>query len=226
MIPIDSDTKKAVWAIIKRQMDKFRVPLPDGDPRIKEVQKIIDKHYLDMAISYRIKHARSRLKKHCYKDEPEEVLEIICAARAEAECYRVADFVNELDMLCFELKCEPIQTDSGTFEPRYGPQRTYQDMENEVATKLSTQDPYMARVKILKEVGGKFVAREYLLQTLPLAPGISEAALEARFKRIQNRTRQLYCKPRAQVEAQITARQQKLLDTTSPATSGRTKRVG
>ncbi len=226
MIPIDSDTKKAAWVIIKGQMDRFRVRLPDGDPRIKEVQKIIDKHYHDLAISYRIKHARSRLKKHCYKDEPEEVLEIVCAARAESECSRVADFVNELDMLCFELSQEPIQTDSGAFEPRYGPQRTYQDMENEVATKLAGLDPYNARVKIIKEVDGKFVAREYLLQTLPLTPGISEAALEARFKRIQNRTRKLYCKPRAQVEAAIAERQQKLLDTTSPANSGRTKRVG
>jgi hypothetical protein len=229
MIPVGSDTRRAVWAIVKGQMGRFRIPLPADHPQLNDVYDIIVKYWHDKAIAYRNAHAHSRIKTRWSIDDPkptDEELDIACRARAEAECERVKNFVYDLDMLCYELSKEPIQVASGQHEPRYGPTRTYQDMENEIATRLATLDPFNAWVKIIKTVDGINVMREYSVHTLPLQPGISEAALVARFQRIQSRTRKLYCKPRAQIEAQIADRQQTLLATNASPTSGRTRRTG
>jgi hypothetical protein len=228
VIPVDSETKQAIWALIKGYLDQYKFEAPPSGAASPDMGKVVLAQGFAKALKLRYKHARFRIKERWF-DFPkptDEEIHIACLARAQAECERVLDFITCLDMLCYGLQKEPIQVDSGQHEPRYGPVRTYQDMENEVATKLSSLDPYTAWVKVIKTVEGKSVMREYALQTLPLQPGISEAALTASFKRIQKRTRKLYCKPRAVVAAQILDRQQKLLKNIQTAPSTRSRRVG
>jgi len=51
-----------------------------------------------------------------------------------------------------------------------------------------------------------------VLQTLPLAPGVDDVALQQRIAAIQQTTRSAYGKARSLVEEEITTRQEQLIE--------------
>ena len=85
------------------------------------------------------------------------------------------------------LAAEPVMVDTGQYQPVYR-QRTYQDMENEIANSLSQLPNYHARVKLL--------TGEHTIRTHPAAPLLPEAQINERIAFIKKRMReQGYCKP-------------------------------
>jgi hypothetical protein len=78
-------------------------------------------------------------------------------------------------------------------------------MENEVASKLTTQPNYQARVRTL--------TGEWSIQTLPPSPGLSGSEFTVRLEKVREQTRAIYCRPRADVEMEIAERQAALMET-------------
>jgi Type IV secretion-system coupling protein DNA-binding domain len=83
--------------------------------------------------------------------------------------------------------------------PKLAPVRTYADMENEIASKLTNLPNHQAKVKTL--------SGEYTLLTLPPTTGVTGQALDERRVKVREQTRKGYCKPRLEVEQEIAARQ-------------------
>ncbi len=115
------------------------------------------------------------------------------------------EFLSSLTDVMDILACHPILVDTGQYRPRYGPPRTYQDMENEIASKLTNLPNFEARVKT---IGGECTIRTQLPSP---SAALSGEALAARLTRIQEQTRRLYCQPRAQVEEEIRRRHARYL---------------
>jgi hypothetical protein len=95
----------------------------------------------------------------------------------------------------------PILVDTGQYQPRYQ-NRTFADMENQIARDLTQQPNFQARVKLL--------SGEHIIQTKKSSQGLTGSQLEDRIARIQAQTRQNYCKPRIEVEREIRERQERL----------------
>jgi hypothetical protein len=123
----------------------------------------------------------------------------------------------------------PIMTGSGHYQPRtrkqitylthpretithprvaiIHPQRTYQDVKNDIANQLSSMPDFTARTRITIE--GQTV--EHTIKTLEPEKGLFGKPLQERIADIQSRNKDPqyggYCRPRKDVEAEITNRQ-------------------
>jgi hypothetical protein len=91
--------------------------------------------------------------------------------------------------------------DTGQYQPKYQ-NRTFADMENQIARDLTNQPNFQAKVKLL--------SGEHVIQTKNSPPGLTGLQLEERIAQIQTQTRNNYCKPREAVETEIRARQERL----------------
>ena len=100
------------------------------------------------------------------------------------------------------LSQNPILVDTGSqYQPKYQ-NRTFADMENEIARDLTNQPNYQAKVKLL--------SGEHTIQTKKYPPGLTGKYLEARIEQLTEQTRKNYCKPRTEVEREISERQDHL----------------
>ncbi len=97
------------------------------------------------------------------------------------------------------LAKEPILEPSGQQEPIYDKPRSFADMGQEIANTLVNLPNFQAKVKTL--------TGEYLIDTLPHSPGLSDAQLAARIALVREHTRKTVCRPRQEVEAVIKQRQ-------------------
>jgi hypothetical protein len=116
---------------------------------------------------------------------------------------RCIDFFTSLRKTMEVLSLDPILVDTGQHEPIFDKPRTYADMQNEIATRLSTLPNYQAKVRMVNS--------EALVQTLPPTPHMSDELLTARHERVKDQTRKLYCRERMEVEEDITQRQETLM---------------
>jgi hypothetical protein len=139
-------------------------------------------------------------------------------AQIEAAARLVA-MITELRYTMAALAAEPILIDTGQYQPRYQ-NRTYQDMENQIARDLTQQPNFQARVKLL--------SGEHTIQTKNFPPLLTGTLLQARIAQVHTQTRRNYCKPREAVECEIRERQERLLyeratieTTTTKARGGR-----
>jgi Type IV secretory system Conjugative DNA transfer len=97
---------------------------------------------------------------------------------------------------------EPILVDTGRYQHKYQ-QRTYADMENEIANALSTQPNFHAKVKLL--------AGEHVIRTSPPLQGLTGERLTDRIRGIKQQMRSPtfgYCKHYREVEREIRERQE------------------
>jgi|GEM_PF-1964072 len=113
-------------------------------------------------------------------------------------------FIISLRQLVDILAHEPILVDSGQHEPILDKPRTYADVQNQIATDVTNLSQYSARCKL-----GHI---EVTMKTLPLAAGLSDDLLEKRKGTIRDTTRNMYCKPRLEVEEEIATRQATLIE--------------
>jgi hypothetical protein len=132
---------------------------------------------------------------------------------------RLVAMITELRYTMATLANHPILVDTGQYQPRYQ-NRTYQDMENQIARDLTQQPNFQARVKLL--------SGEHTIQTKNFPSLLTGTLLQARIAQIQAQTRRTYCKPRQTVETEIRERQERLLyeratieTTTTKARGGR-----
>jgi hypothetical protein len=109
---------------------------------------------------------------------------------------------------CIEaLAAEPIMVDSGKYQMLPGTQRSFSDMQNEIANTLKNLPPYHAKVKLVTSRAGQETVCEHTIRTPIKDTGLSGQALLARIDRIQRQTRARYCTPREEVQKAIRARQ-------------------
>src|SRR5258708_2391171 len=121
-----------------------------------------------------------------------------------AQAEMVINFVTTIRQLMGVLAADPIMVDSGQHEPIYDKPRTYADVQNQIATDLANLLPFHAKCKLGHT--------ELVLQTLPLAPGVDDVALQQRIAAIQQTTQSAYGKARSLVEEEITTRQEQLIE--------------
>jgi hypothetical protein len=115
------------------------------------------------------------------------------------EFNQMVNFIQCLRDVMDVLAAKPVLVDSGQYQPKYGPPRTYADVQNEIATNLANLPRFTARVKC--EDG------EFVVKTLAPSQGLYGKALDERIERIRARTRRNYCRPRREVEQEIADRQ-------------------
>jgi len=98
---------------------------------------------------------------------------------------------------------EPVLVDSGQYRPIYR-QRSFNDVEAEVANLIKTQDNYVARVKVLTS--------EHTIRTAPPPPLLPDEQINDRINYIKNNMLNLgLCKPAHEVEEEVRLRHEKLL---------------
>jgi hypothetical protein len=102
------------------------------------------------------------------------------------------------------LAHEPILVDTGQYQPKYT-NRTYQDMENQIARDLANSPNYTAKVKIVN-------AGEYTIKTKPAPQGLTGTALAERIEAVKRHCRALgYTRHYTEVIEQARKRQEYLL---------------
>jgi hypothetical protein len=107
------------------------------------------------------------------------------------------------------LAISPITASSGIYENVPGIQRTYADMQNEIASTLVTLPQRTARVKIAEEDGIVEHTIQIMQPERSLLRGIGTSLRQERLKRIQKQNRDDgYCRPRKEVEREIDRRQE------------------
>jgi hypothetical protein len=132
--------------------------------------------------------------------------------RAEAVVQMIIDFRRCLTALAKD----PLRTETGLYQPIYR-QRTYTDMQAQIANDLSQQENYIARVKTLTS--------EHTIRTNPLTPPMTEAQLTARIEAIKQHMReQGLCRPAHAVEAEVRQRHEQLRERNDPPPPSHTNR--
>jgi hypothetical protein len=119
------------------------------------------------------------------------------------------------------LAQEPILVDTGQYQPKYQ-QRTYADMENQIANDLSQLQNFTARVKLV-------TGEEHVIRTHPAPQGLSVQALAGRISAIKDRMNALgYTRYAPEVEKDVRDRHERLRQPTEepPPTRARVRRAG
>jgi hypothetical protein len=140
------------------------------------------------------KFINSRLQKSLFGS-------VTAQSRREMEpARRLVNMITELRYTMAILVENPILVDTGQYQPKYQ-NRTFADMENEIARDLTQQPNFQVKVKLL--------AGEHTIQTKDSSPGLIGSQLVQRIAQIQAQTRKNYCKPRTAVETEIRERQER-----------------
>jgi hypothetical protein len=117
---------------------------------------------------------------------------------------RIVTMLTELHYVLSVLQKYPIMVDTGQYQPKYQ-NRTYQDMENQIARDLANAPNYTAKVKLVN--GG-----EYVIRTKPAAETLTGDALAERIEAIKRHMRALgYTRHYTEVQEEIKKRQEHLL---------------
>ena len=139
--------------------------------------------------------------KFIHKDSVAKFIGSSSLKRARNAATAAVKMITELRYAMAQLAQYPILVDTGQYQPKYQ-NRTFADMENEIARDLTQQPNFQAKVKLL--------SGEHTIQTKNYPPGLTGKYLEARIEQITEQTRLNYCKPRAAVEEEIRQRQERL----------------
>ncbi len=126
--------------------------------------------------------------------------------RASEELGGVTGFWTWVYLLSKELAKEPIMVDSGKYEQVEGPRMTFADMANMVANEITQYPRGRARAKLTVTQDKKPVIVEHILTTIPPGAGLKNLAMKK--QQIIDNTKRNYCKSRAEVEKEITRRQE------------------
>ena len=114
-------------------------------------------------------------------------------------------FIASLRLVMLVLADDPILINTGQHEPIYDKPRTYQDVQNEIATRLANLPKFTARVKM---IGSDDKPVEHTVKTLKPERGFRGIALQDRIESIRaNNIRDKYCLQRSDVEEEIRKRQ-------------------
>ena len=125
-----------------------------------------------------------------------------CRKKKKPAAIALVNLITELRYTMETLAKQPILVDTGSqYQPKYQ-NRTFADMENQIARDLTNQPNYQAKVKLL--------SGEHTIQTKNIPPGLIGLQLEQRIAQIQTQTRNNYCKPCTEVEREIRERQDRL----------------
>lgn len=117
---------------------------------------------------------------------------------------RIVTMLTELRYCLGALAKAPILVDTGQYQPKYQ-NRTYQDMENQIARDLTNAPNYTAKVKLV--TGG-----EYTLKTKPAPQGLTGDALAERIEAVKRHCLILgYTRHYTEVMEDIRKRQEHLL---------------
>jgi hypothetical protein len=124
-----------------------------------------------------------------------------CRRKKKPAALALVNMITELRYTMETLAKQPVLVDTGQYQAKYQ-NRTFADMENQIARDLANQPNYQAKVKLL--------SGEHTIQTKNIPPGLIGLQLEERIAHIQAQTRLNYCKPRTEVEREIRERQDRL----------------
>ncbi len=115
-------------------------------------------------------------------------------------------FTASLRLVMQILASDPILINTGQHEPIFDKPRTYQDVQNEIATRFANLPKFTARVKTI-DVNGSPI--EYTVKTITPERGFRGVSLQDRIDRIRaNNIKDGYCRQRAEVEEEIRLRQE------------------
>ena len=93
--------------------------------------------------------------------------------------------IREIRTVCEILAAKPITAATGEHEQVVSGQRSYQDMENEMASLLVNLPNHVAYVRI----GSSEHSEAPRIETMPLISGVSDNELKIRWEQIQAQTR-------------------------------------
>jgi hypothetical protein len=117
---------------------------------------------------------------------------------------RIVTMLTELRYVLTVLAESPIMIDTGQYQAKYQ-NRTYQDMENQIARDLANALNYTARVKLVN-------AGEYTIKTKPAAESLTGDALAERIDAVKRHCRVLgYTRHYTEVMEELRKRQEQLL---------------
>ena len=136
-----------------------------------------------------------------HKDSVAKFIGSSSLKRARNASAAAVKMITELRYAMDALAQHPILVDTGQYQPKYQ-NRTFADMENQIARDLTNQPNFQAKVKLL--------SGEHVIQTKESPPGLTGAQLAERIAQIQTQTRKNYCKPQLEVEREIRERQERL----------------
>lgn len=120
---------------------------------------------------------------------------------------RLVSMITELRYTMDVLAKQPILIDTGQYQFKYQ-NRTFADMENQIARDLTQQPNFQAKAKLL--------SGEHTIKTKNYPPLLTGRELTERIAQIQTQTRRGYCKPRREVEKEIRERQEKWRGSAAP----------
>ncbi|MGH8715841.1 MAG: type IV secretory system conjugative DNA transfer family protein, partial [Burkholderiales bacterium] len=150
---------------------------------------------------YSTKFINSRQKKGLFGSVTRE------SKREMESASRLVKMIRELRYTMVVLAKEPVLVDTGQYQPKYQ-NRTFADMENEIARDLTNQPNFQAKVKLL--------SGECVIKTNDLPSVLHGELLTARIERIKKQMRTLgYCKYYKDVEKEIRERQERLKSVTA-----------
>jgi hypothetical protein len=114
---------------------------------------------------------------------------------------RIVSMLTELRYVLSVLAASPIMVDTGQYQAKYQ-NRTYQDMENQIARDLTNAPNYTAKVKLVN--GG-----EYVLRTKPASETLTGDAMTERIEAIKRHCRVLgYTRHYTEVMEELRKRQE------------------
>jgi hypothetical protein len=117
---------------------------------------------------------------------------------------RIVTMLTELRYCLGVLAQTPILVDTGQYQAKYQ-NRTYQDMENQIARDLANAPNYTAKVKLVN-------AGEYTIKTKPAAESLTGDALAERIDAVKRHCRVLgYTRHYTEVIEELRKRQEQLL---------------
>jgi hypothetical protein len=114
---------------------------------------------------------------------------------------RIVTMLTELRYCLGVLALAPILVDTGQYQAKYQ-NRTYQDMENQIARDLANAPNYTAKVKLVD-------AGEYVIRTKPAPQGLDGDALAERIDTVKRHCRALgYTRHYTEVIEELRKRQE------------------
>jgi len=127
-----------------------------------------------------------------------------------ADFKRCVHFLQGVRHILHLIADHPIMAESGQYEPIIDRPRTYQDVENEIASSLVNLPKYTARVKLVGDEQDTPI--EATVKTIAPESGISQVSLAARIERIKTHNiSDGYLRKRDDAELEISARQRDLV---------------
>lgn len=164
--------------------------------------------YFDKLLSYREKDVQTSIHGFVYDGVRPASSMDICIEMYANEQRAYVEFTETVKLLISCLRKEPLTLDARKYGGALDPSRTFSDLRNELAQRLTDPADYCAYAKI-------GTSQYTSLQALPLPPAIDRKYDIREAIRIRNKL--LYLKSRTDIEREIQERQRRLAPPEPPS---------